>query len=99
MNGSLFSEPRYMNGVGFEMSGCTSTSKMTAKLSPPPTPHPDRLRLCYVMLCYVMLCCVVLCCVALRCVALRCASCVALRCVVFKFHYEKGVYKFSSVMG
>ena len=27
MNGSLFSEPRYMNGVGFELSGHTPVPK------------------------------------------------------------------------
>ena len=36
MNGSLFSQPKYMNGVGFEKSGGTFVPKWS-----PPNPHRD----------------------------------------------------------
>ena len=40
MNGSLFSEPWYMKGVGFEMSGRTSVPKFP--LGYPTPAHPPR---------------------------------------------------------
>ena len=41
MNGSQFSEPRYMNGVGFEISGRTFVPN-DPQFPPPPHPADDN---------------------------------------------------------
>ena len=43
MNGSLFSEPKYMNGVGFGNVGLHPRTKKTPWLRPPPEVTIDAL--------------------------------------------------------
>ena len=44
MNGSIFSNARYMNGVGFEILACTPVPKLLLSYRPPPPTPPLKSR-------------------------------------------------------